>query len=481
MTLVLEVEYLLGVAFAARSQWSEIPDWPPQPDRVFSALVAAWGARGETFEERQALEWLEAQGAPEVAAGGGFARTAATVFVPPNDPETKRIADRGVLPALRSRQPRRFPAYRPECPVVRFVWRETVAEASTIAGLNAVAADVPYLGHSASLVRCRFTPDWEPEVSTKPKRRIYSGRLAELERAYRVGRRPNPGDDVPIEDARQGAAPQGVFSQRWLVLEHIAGEMPDLRASPLVARALHKAVMAGYERIGLGANIPAVVSGHRPDGGPLAEPHLGFAPMAFLGSRYADGTVFGFAVIPPRDINVLADPAFQRALREIMPWNDQTNRRELTLSGYHFHLVFTLVGETSRRSLDTAPYTAEATDWGSCTPIVLDRHLKSTAGDARQIEIERLLREACVNIGLPEPERVVAGKHPAIGGAPSAYPSGCAPFWTGWRLPQSLASRHLSPCCITVRGPCAWTSDFRGGPFCRPWPMPCARPPMSPA
>src|SRR5215470_11668847 len=122
MTLVLEVEYLLGVAFAARSQWSEIPDWPPQPDRVFSVLVAAWGARGERREERQVLEWLEVQAIPEVAASGGFARTAATVFVPPIDPETKRIADRGVLPAFRTLQPRRFPAYRPEFPVLRFVW-----------------------------------------------------------------------------------------------------------------------------------------------------------------------------------------------------------------------------------------------------------------------------------------------------------------------------------------------------------------------
>jgi CRISPR-associated protein Csb2 len=140
-------------------------------------------------------------------------------------------------------------------------------------------------------------------------------------------------------------------------------------------------------------------------------------------------------------------------LREIMPWDDQTNRRELTLIGDHFHLVFTLVGETPRRSLDTAPYTAEATTWGSCTPMVLDRHLKATAGDARQSEIERLLRQACVNIGLPEPKRVVAGKHSAIWGAASAYPSRRAPSWTGWRLPQSLASRQLSHAVLQFEAP----------------------------
>jgi CRISPR-associated protein Csb2 len=116
---------------------------------------------------------------------------------------------------------------------------------------------------------------------------------------------------------------QSLFSERWLVLEHVGGEMPDLRAAALVTKALHKALMAGYDRIGHGGAIPTAVSGHRPDGGPLSEPHLGFAPMAFLGSRYADGTVFGFALIPPRSRNLVADTAFQRALREIMPWNDE--------------------------------------------------------------------------------------------------------------------------------------------------------------
>ena len=64
MTLVLEIEHLLGVAFAAQTPASTAPDWPPQPDRVFSALVAAWGAHGEPQEERRALEWLEAQPVP---------------------------------------------------------------------------------------------------------------------------------------------------------------------------------------------------------------------------------------------------------------------------------------------------------------------------------------------------------------------------------------------------------------------------------
>jgi CRISPR-associated protein Csb2 len=135
VTLVLEIEYLLGVVFAARNQVSEVPDWPPQADRVFSALVASWGARGERIEERQALEWLQAQRPPDLLASGGLPRTAATVFVPPNDPETGRVGDRRVMPAFRSRQPRRFPAYRPDDPLVRVCWPDAVAGSSIVSAL----------------------------------------------------------------------------------------------------------------------------------------------------------------------------------------------------------------------------------------------------------------------------------------------------------------------------------------------------------
>jgi len=442
--MTLEIEHLLGVAFAARNQASDVPDWPPQPDRAYSALVATWAARGERIEERRALEWLEEQPIPETAASGGFPRTAPTVFVPPNDPETGRVADRTVMPALRRRQPRRFPAFRPHNPVARLVWRGLAPDDTTVAALNAVAADTSYLGHSACLVRCLFRTELELDAGERPSRRIYPGRLAELERAYHAERRPNPGDSVPALRTSRIGGFESVFSDRWLVLEHVGREMPDLRAEALVARSMHKAVMAGYERIGLGGAIPTMVSGHSPDGAPLGEPHLGVAPMAFLGSPHADGTVFGFALIPPRHGDLLSDTMFQHAIREIMPWREATSRRELMLEGDGLHLVFALAGENSRRSLDPDPYIAEKTIWATATPVVLDRHLKETGNEAQQAEIEKLLRRACANIGLPEPERVVAGKHSALQGAPSAYPSGRAPPWTGWRLPQSLASRQLT-------------------------------------
>jgi hypothetical protein len=136
MSLVLEIEHLLGVAFAARGTADGAADWPPQPDRVFSALVAAWGARDRQANERSALQWLERQPVPEIAASGGIERTSATVFVPPNDPESGRVANRFVMPGFRPRQPRRFPAYRPHDPLVRLVWRDAVTDEATLSALT---------------------------------------------------------------------------------------------------------------------------------------------------------------------------------------------------------------------------------------------------------------------------------------------------------------------------------------------------------
>jgi CRISPR-associated protein Csb2 len=111
----------------------------------------------------------------------------------------------------------------------------------------------------------------------------------------------------------------------------------------------------------------------------------------------------------------------------------------------------------SRAAIDPSRYVAKVTRWASATPIVLDRHLKEAGNEAREAEITSLVRQACVNAGLPEPGCISAGKHSAIEGAPAAYPSGGAPRWTRWRLPESLASRQLTHAVIEfdrpVRGP----------------------------
>jgi CRISPR-associated protein Csb2 len=457
MTLVLEIEHLLGVAFAARAEDDPAPDWPPQPDRIFSALVAAWGARGEQDDERRALEWLEMQTDPEIAASGGHARTAPIVFVPPNDAEGGRVGNAAVMPLLRRRQARRFPAFRPDDPVVSLVWRKIAPDLETLAALNALAADTVSVGHPASLARCRFRLGDAPAGALPAARRVYRGRLAELERDFHSQplRRPGPGAAVFSTVAEGGQAISGVFSDRWLVLEHVDGEMPDIRAAALVAKALRNALMSGYREAGLGAAIPAMVSGHGPEGKPTSEPHLAIAPLAFLGMPYASGAVLGFALIPPRPGSLLDDAEFRNAVRRLLRTTDDGRVLAVRLSDRVLDFAVGAMGD--RRSLDPEPYVESSRIWASCTPIILDRHLKTTGNRERQEEIDGLIRQACRNVGLPEPEAIGAGKHSAIEGAPSAYPSGTAPGWTRWRLPESLRTRQLTHAVVEfgdpVRGP----------------------------
>jgi CRISPR-associated protein Csb2 len=461
MTLVLEIEYLLGTAFAAQEEDNPAPDWPPQPDRVCSALVASWAARGARPGEHDALEWLEVQPCPELVASGGFPRTAPIIFVPPNDAESSRVADPLVMPALRRRQRRRFPAYRPDDSTVSLIWRQAMPDSATLDALSALAADTAYVGHSASLTRCRFHTGEPPKPGGPPRRQIYRGRLAELEQGFhaRPMRRPSRGAPVRPMETPLRRAKASVFADRWLTLEHVgdAGAMPDIRAAPVVAKALRNVIMSGYREIGLGDAVPVAISGHSPEGKPSSESHLAIVPLAFVGSPYASAAVFGFALIPPRERKLFTDRDFQSALGAVTRWNEDEGRRELVVDASGLKLTFATAGESPRRSLDPAPYVAEARIWASCTPILLDRHLKETANEAREQEIMRLLRQGCRNIGLPEPSRAAAGRHSALEGSPSAYSSGREPRWMRWRVPESLGSRQLIHAVIEfaapVRGP----------------------------
>ncbi len=487
--LVLEIEYLTGVVFAARGPESSLPDWPPQPDRIFSALVATWGAHGERSDEAEALKWLEKQSTPVIAASEAEARTSALRFVPPNDPKTGKSGNKEILPILRRRQPRMFPAARPHYPVIHLCWKDSVPDEETLASLKQLAANTAYVGHSSSLTRCRFLQSEEPLplMAEQPRRRVYEGRFDELRRDYqrfsesggKIGR-PRPGDYVTRTPEQEDKTAHSSFSSDWLVLEHIGGEMPDIRAAALVAKEIRNTILSGYQQSGMENQISAVVSGHTSDGKPTSEPHLAIIPLTFAGFPYADGHLLGFALVPPRNSHLFEDAGFLQALRKVAPLRKQEERRSMQWEGTEretmrlrsFDLRLSPTFEPSKASLNSRLYTREARTFATVTPIVLDRHLKEK-GVEREEEIAAQIKAACRNIGLPEPEKVVADKHSAIEGAPSAYPSGNSPEWMRWQVPASLASRALTHAVIRFSEPVAGPVILGAGRFvglglCRP-------------
>ena len=478
MSLILEIEFLAGVCRATYGPASETPEWPPQPDRIYSALVSAWAARGQQRKERAALEWLEAQMVPAVYASNGTSRTAPDVFVPPNDYHSpsadlnrskwyrdylsrgRRPPEKGghrnqwqqvlsTVPENRQRKERRFPVAVPYDSTMELVWGLD-PETELVETLDTIARDVSYVGHSASLVRCHFFLGDSAQLrhtASSARRRVYPGRLDELERAYNADPiRPMilPGAIVPVTENE----PPAPHADGWLILEVVDGIVPDIRAAGLVSRVLRRALMSGYRAAGLANAIPDVVSGHTPDGKPTRSPHLAIVPMSFAGFAHADGRLFGFALVPPSNTAILDIPGFRVALERVAPYDPGNERRILELAGAPLRgpLRLAPAGAVTKRSLDPAPYLMSSQVWASVTPIVLDRHLKRN-DDA---EVRELIARSCENVGLPRPdaENIQVGKHSAIEGTVPARPVSGTPPWTRWQVPEPLASRSLTHAII---------------------------------
>jgi CRISPR-associated protein Csb2 len=497
MSLVLEIEYLTGVVFAAVRPDSDAVDWPPQPDRVFSALVATWAARGKLEEEAAALRWLEGLAEPRIQASPAPERTARLSFVPANDATLRKQKHaENVLPLLRNRQPRRFPSARPYDPLVRFCWSAAPAGEATMAALQALASDTAYIGHSASLTRCRFLDLDAPSDSAgaAPARAVYPGRLHELESAFARGRRPHRGAWVRSRAEPPAETPDTVFATRWLILEPVdETDLPDIRASAMATKAIRDLIIAGYERAGLRA--PETVTGRVADGSPTQSPHLAIVPLPFAGFPHADGHLLGFALIPPRGTALLEDEDFVKALRAIAPARPKDGRRvvevEVTGSaGAVTVLKLSPTYEPSRASLAPGGYVHFGdrpwSVFATVTPIVLDRFPKAS-GVGRLAEMARIVAAACGHIGLPEPQAietelglqpaVIVDKHSAIEGVPPAYPSAASPPWMGWRLPRALAGRALTHAVIRFPRPLTGPVILGAGRYvglglCKPIPDP---------
>ena len=248
-TFGIEVNFLTGRFVATRHNDRRQSEWPPHPARLFSALVSAWmiDADEPDLSERTALEWLESQAPPGIAASEAVPRKVVSHFVPTNDAsivskknwyerkadsvselvaqchtelagsggevtekvaliESKLAEARKVdaqvgragntnpssavalLPDQRGKQGRFYPSVTPDDARVSFLW-EVPAPDSVAEALDRLLSRVTRLGHSSSLVSCRLTADrpdrtFEPSVGGASMRGVRRGQLAELERQF---------------------------------------------------------------------------------------------------------------------------------------------------------------------------------------------------------------------------------------------------------------------------------------------------------
>lgn len=244
----IEVNFLTGRYVATFHNDRQRSEWPPHPARLFSALVAVWSDSDEPdVTERDALEWLEAQGPPAIAASDAVPRRVVSHFVPVNDTSivsgtwqvrkagkiyklmerldeelvssqgeiTKKVSqlqdrltrerDVGVQVShagntnpssvsemmpdrVGGRRERFFPSVTPEDARVTFIWDAVVPERVAVV-LDQLLSRVTRLGHSSSLVSCRIAQEspnatYTPGSGTESMRVVSRGQLAELQRQY---------------------------------------------------------------------------------------------------------------------------------------------------------------------------------------------------------------------------------------------------------------------------------------------------------
>lgn len=201
------IRYLNGWSMAATADGSDksATEWPPHPDRLFMALAAAHFETDRDPDERTALLWLEQQAAPELRASVAVSRTIVTHYVPVNDVEPPRSADRPsakqvtegllLLPERRLRQPRQFPVAVPAEDTVHFLWPDAEPDDATHTALASLCAKLTCLGHSASLVQ-GWVAAKPPAANLRPTNGLgrplrvpAAGKLEQLEQTFNESER----------------------------------------------------------------------------------------------------------------------------------------------------------------------------------------------------------------------------------------------------------------------------------------------------
>jgi CRISPR-associated protein Csb2 len=468
--LALEIDLLLGQYRAAELD-RVTAEWPPHPERIFSALVQAWGDGGRADDERRALEWLERLDPPEIEASSiehAAERTSPTVYVPPNDQRGDEVA---ALPDRRPRQARTFAVRVPASPAVRIWWRAEPPQ-DLLPPLQALARRVSSIGHSASFTRCAFRtasdgpgPEraWRPGDDGhghRPLRQAYPGRLADLERWFSTEggkRRQRPlsrkSASYASPEAQLPQRVESVFGDRknWFVFmsEDTSKFVPDVVAFAHVARRVRDVLMP------LAPQPPLeVISGHGPDGGPSTRPHLAVVPMMNVGwPQHSDGRLLGFAIVLPRTL-----PATERQV-VIGAIGQMARQLKAGQKGLHLSRDRTWflrpASDAPRASLSPDRWCGLSSVWATATPLVLDRF----PDPDDPAEEARLIAAACVNIGLREPVEIQIHKHSALSGATSAYPARGRSHHADWTFPgrSKLAQRPRRHVVLrfpeVVRGP----------------------------
>lgn len=423
--LAIRVEYLTGVCTATRRDdpTRSTPEWPPHPDRLFSALVAAAGRNTEpqtnlSDSDYRALDWLLKQKPLYLSVSKANIRLMPDVHMPtnphedevwqkrkPGQPRTAQSSFemRTLLPTHRKRAALPLPAVIPDDPAAYFIWPDANC-GEYLELLRGICRRVAYLGRSRSLVLVSIVDEPPPATHVPDAfgqcqvRVAGPGRLQNLiDKHQRDGGKPDPSPPHRYRmidaEGRTEDAMESVFDRCW-----VFKPKPNDPALPIVStvkltqtlrRALIACIEADQRERGLQSNVPDIVHGHG------KHPHCAYVGLPFVHAvqPHADGSIKGLAVLVPRDTEPAALLMLARGLIRLQ-------KNGLGIPGIGtWHLEEVPADDPLNATLDLHTWTLITRDdgsyrparvWTTATPMVFGHFPKPNKGGEAKVVLESL-------------------------------------------------------------------------------------------
>ena len=414
--LALRVDLPTGRLACARHDCPTEPEDPPHPSRVYYSAVEALYAAG-VDGAREAVTYLERLGPPVIYASPTEVETLHTDYLPTGEPA------KGLGLEL-VRKPHQFPATRPEDPVLYYGWPDATPSPQVRAALDHLVRDIVHLGHTTGFVNIRVVdsmprPTYVPDTvrGTVPMRVPYPGCLDDLDAAYDIhGGNPPRGYTLPTQSAYYRHVTPGddipgtEFSSTWWVVRKLERRDSDYsRLDVTMASVITQAFRDAVLRVAPNP-APESITGHAPDGSMSHNPHVAYVCLPFVGFEHADGHVIGVAAIMP---NRTVESGEHRSAIEII---ERVTSLHLGPLGV-WDVKRDWEGE-KQKALDPSRWASPSKTWMTATPIVLHRHPSHHGLDYYSEEMEAVVAEACVQVGLPEPTSVVLSPNSMANGVP---------------------------------------------------------------
>lgn len=446
--LAVQINFLAGHYYASsyeEGMHKGKAEWPPQPSRLFSALVSTRSDLDGSAIYTEALEWLQEQEAPQIHIPNITRRSNPNIFVPTND-TVRNLAEvekssTGKKPLYsipiaqqssdwywHTKQARRRPAVALEHPNIWFVWKATPSE-GIFKAIQTLMSSLVYFGCSHTLVAGSASrKDPKPQYAGKkynilePVKRtsavsqyiwwVKPGRLQELEMLYEQFQKTNnaafrPTQGIPVayqtRVEEKDMASDPVIKNMFILKK--AGEDMPLEHAYLLTSALRGAILSNCSD-----PIPEAISGHTANGGSSKKAHIAIIPCPHVGGEHGDGRIKGVAVLTP-----YLEPAEEHQLIQALA---AVTVKGLRISNHIQWELSEALPSANSWSLSSKRWNGTSKMWASVTPFIFGRYPKK---GLQSDDAFALVVEACKQVGLPSPSNVAFYPiQPYLRGVPSS-------------------------------------------------------------